>query len=90
MPRRRLFSALCRSLSSRARRVIGRRIASATPLSPREDNVAEVLAEDSETNFSDEIALTRKNLVLRQLLAERSREPGIYTIDEAREKLGLK
>ena len=52
--------------------------------------MAEVLAEDSETNFSDEIALTRKNLVLRQLLAERSREPGIYTIDEAREKLGLK
>lgn len=52
--------------------------------------MAEVVEEGPQDDLSDEIALTRKNVALRQLLAERSREAGVYTIDEAREKLGLK
>ncbi|HUY33052.1 MAG TPA: hypothetical protein VMV69_09745 [Pirellulales bacterium] len=51
--------------------------------------VAEVVEQGSDNEFADEIALTRKNAALRQLLAERSRDPRVFTIDEAREKLGL-
>jgi hypothetical protein len=45
---------------------------------------------DAETDdFADEVARTRNNPELRQLLAERSREPGVLNIDEVRQKLGL-
>jgi hypothetical protein len=51
--------------------------------------VAEVDDDDADEDFADEVARTRKNAALRELLAERSREPGKYTIDEVRAKLGL-
>lgn len=51
--------------------------------------VAEIEDEDVADDFADEVARTRKNTALRELLVERSREPGILTIDEVREKLGL-
>jgi hypothetical protein len=51
--------------------------------------VAEVEAEDEKDDFSHEIALTRQNAALRELLAERSKEPGSYTLDQVRQKLGL-
>jgi hypothetical protein len=40
-------------------------------------------------DFAHEIALTRQNAALRELLAERSKEPGSHTLDEVRQKLGL-
>jgi hypothetical protein len=43
----------------------------------------------ADQEFAEEVALTRVNKALRQLLAERSREPGKYSLDEVREKLGL-
>lgn len=51
--------------------------------------VAEVGEEATDDDFAEEIALTRKNQPLRELLAERSREPGVYSLDQVREKLGL-
>ncbi len=51
--------------------------------------VTEVEDEDAADDFADEIALTRQNAALRELLAERSKEPGKYTLDEVRQKLGL-
>jgi hypothetical protein len=51
--------------------------------------VAEVECGDSDDEFAQEVALTRQNQALRQLLAERSAEPGQYTIDQTRERLGL-
>lgn len=45
---------------------------------------------DVETDdFADEVARTQNNPELRKLLTERSREPGILSIDDVREKLGL-
>ena len=40
-------------------------------------------------DFAEEVALSRGNRALRELLAERSREPGRYTLEQVREKLGL-
>ena len=51
--------------------------------------VTEVEAEDADDDFADEVALTRQNAALRELLAERSKEPGRYTLDQVRQKLGL-
>ena len=51
--------------------------------------VTEVEEEDAADDFADEVALTRQNAALRELLAERSKEPGKYTLDEVRQKLGL-
>ncbi len=46
--------------------------------------------DEAEDDFAQEVALTRGNKALRELLAERSREPGRYSLEEVREKLGLK
>ena len=46
--------------------------------------------DEAEDDFAQEVALTRGNKALRELLAERSREPGRYTLDQVREKFGLK
>ena len=51
--------------------------------------IAEVAQGEDDDDFSCEVALTRQNKALRSLLAERSKEPGKYTIDQVREKLGL-
>jgi len=50
--------------------------------------IAELTEGEGDDEFSQEIALTRHNAALRSLLAERSKEPGKYTIDEVRERLG--
>ncbi len=50
--------------------------------------VAEVGDVDAD-DFADEVARTRNHPELRQLLAERSQEPGVLSIDEVRQKLGL-
>lgn len=44
---------------------------------------------DVENDFADEVVRTRNNPELRQLLADRSREPAILSIDDVRQKLGL-
>ena len=46
--------------------------------------------DEAEDDFAQEVALTRGNKALRELLAERSREPGRYTLEQVREKLGLR
>jgi len=51
--------------------------------------VTEVEVEEVDDDFADEVALTRQNAALRELLAERSKEPGKYTLDQVRQKLGL-
>jgi hypothetical protein len=51
--------------------------------------VAEVDPDDTEDDFAHEVALTRQNTALRELLAERSKESGTYTLDQVRQKLGL-
>ena len=51
--------------------------------------VAEVDPDDTEDDFAHEVALTRQNAALRELLAERSKESGTYTLDQVRQKLGL-
>ena len=51
--------------------------------------VAEVDETETDDDFADEVARTRKNSALRELLASRSQEPGAYGLDEARQKLGL-
>jgi hypothetical protein len=50
--------------------------------------VAEVDTDDIRDDFANELALTRHNQALRELLAERSQEPGKYTTDQVRQKLG--
>lgn len=50
--------------------------------------VAEIGDVDAD-DFAEEITRTRSNPELRQLLAERSLEPGTLSIDEVRHKLGL-
>jgi hypothetical protein len=40
-------------------------------------------------DFAEEIARTRRNKALMTLLAERSKEPGKYTLAKVRELLGL-
>ena len=45
--------------------------------------------DEADDDFAEEVALTRGNKALRELLAERSREPGRYTLEQVREKLGL-
>jgi len=49
--------------------------------------IAELTEGEGDDEFSHEIALTRHNAALRSLLAERSREPGKYTIEEVRERI---
>jgi hypothetical protein len=51
--------------------------------------VTEVEAEEADDDFANEIALTRQNAALRELLAERSKEPGTHTLEQVRQKLGL-
>jgi hypothetical protein len=52
--------------------------------------IAEVAQGEEDDDFAHEVALTRQNKALRALLSERSKEPGKYTIDQVREKLGLR
>jgi hypothetical protein len=52
--------------------------------------VAEVDAHESEDDIAEELAFIRHNTALRELLAERSKEPGVYSLEEVRQKLGLK
>jgi hypothetical protein len=51
--------------------------------------VAEVDPDDTEDDFAHEVALSRQNRALRELLSQRSAEAGKYSIAQAREKLGL-
>ena len=46
--------------------------------------------DDADDDFAQEVALARGNRALRELLAERSREPGRYTLEQVRENLGLR
>jgi hypothetical protein len=46
--------------------------------------------DEAADDFAQEVALTRGIKALRELLAERSREPGRYTLEQVREKLGLR
>jgi hypothetical protein len=41
--------------------------------------VTELEPSDAEDDFATEVALTRQNEALRAMLAERSKEPGIYS-----------
>ncbi len=49
--------------------------------------VAEIKGSETEEDFADEVALTRQNETLRELLTQRSREPGLYTLDQVRQEL---
>jgi hypothetical protein len=51
--------------------------------------VAEIEEGDTDDTFAHEVALTRQNTELMELLAARSNEPGRYSSDQVREKLGL-
>ncbi len=53
-----------------------------------EDKTEKVTESEGDEELSQEIALTRHNAAFRSLLAERSKEPGKYSIDEVRERLG--
>jgi hypothetical protein len=44
----------------------------------------------TDEDFGREVELTRGNKALRELLRERSREPGRYTLEQVRQELGLK
>ena len=46
--------------------------------------------DEAEDDFAEEVALARGNKALRELLADRSRESGRYSLEQVREKLGLK
>lgn len=46
--------------------------------------------EVDDDDFAHEVALTRANPALRELLRERSEEPAVYSLSEVRDKLGLK
>lgn len=48
--------------------------------------VAEVSPDDTNDDFAHEVALTRQNPALRQLLRERSAKPGKYSLAQVREK----
>ena len=52
--------------------------------------LVEIKGTEAEEGFADEVARTRQNATLRDLLAERSREPGVYTLDQARQELELR
>lgn len=54
-----------------------------------ETGFAEIEPDETEDDFANEVALTRQNTALRALLAERSKEPGKYSLEQVREKLGL-
>lgn len=47
-------------------------------------------SDEPDDDFAQEVAWTRSNRALRELLAERSREPGRYSLEQVREKLGLR
>jgi hypothetical protein len=51
--------------------------------------VAEIEEGDTDDTFAQEVELTRQNTELMKLLGERSNEPGRYSSDQVREKLGL-
>jgi len=51
--------------------------------------VAEIDDAVTDEDFADEVARTRENPALRELLASRSQEPGAYSLEQVREKLGL-
>jgi hypothetical protein len=52
--------------------------------------IAEIKGSRTAGDFAHEVALTRRNETLRELLAERSREAGVYTLDEVRQELDLR
>ncbi len=52
--------------------------------------VVEIKGAEAEDDFADEVALIRQNATLRDLLAQRSREPGVYTLDQVRQELDLR
>lgn len=45
---------------------------------------------EPEEDFADEVALTLQNAALRDLLAERSQEPGVHTLDRIRQELDFR
>lgn len=47
------------------------------------------LQEANDDDFADEVALTRANAALREVLRQRSKEPSAYSSSEVRDKLGL-
>jgi hypothetical protein len=51
--------------------------------------VAEVDRGEADDDFAQEVAVGRHNQALRQLLNERSAEPGTQTISQVRERFGL-
>ena len=51
--------------------------------------VAELGADAVADDFAQEVALTRHNKALRQLLAERSTESAKHTTEQVRQQLGL-
>ncbi|MEO8498202.1 MAG: hypothetical protein ABI614_24315 [Planctomycetota bacterium] len=51
--------------------------------------IAELPAGAEPDDFAGEVVLTRCNESLRALLAERSREAGMHSVDEVRRLLGL-
>lgn len=51
--------------------------------------ITEVARSGDEDDFADEVSLVRHNRALRELLAERSKEPGKYTLDDVRQMLGV-
>ncbi len=51
--------------------------------------LTEVEVGEDDDDFAREVDLTRQNQELRDFLAERSKEPGVYTLDEVRLRLGL-
>ena len=51
--------------------------------------IAELSFGEVPDDFAGEIALTRRNQSLRDLLAERSREAGAHSVDDVRRLLGL-
>ena len=50
------------------------------------DNGKEFVPAETD-DFAEEVALVRQNEALMQLLAERSKEPGKYTLSQVRERL---
>ncbi|HJT31591.1 MAG TPA: hypothetical protein VJ783_06025 [Pirellulales bacterium] len=52
--------------------------------------VTEVSAQETDDeDFAHEVALTRTNAALRDVLRERSGEPSAFSLNEVRDKLGL-
>ena len=51
--------------------------------------IAAIADDNPDENFAREVELTRQNSELMEFLAARSREPGLYRLEQVRAKLGL-